>query len=296
MNIIEKKESKIHEPVLASFVVAVFSIFYGGSFLDLTTGPGGHSHWILRSLDPSFLVCVDRDKDAIDFAKTRLGKYSSICEFINMKFSKAADYLIKQGKKFDGILADLGMSSMQLASDRGFSYKGENPLDMRMDKTQKLSLNNIIRDSSLDDLKKILSLSCKRDEINNLSLAIFKNKNQIKSTKDLADIIRENGSKKDAAKRLSRTFQSLRIAVNQEIDELDEILGKIPYLVKPKGRIVIISYQSAEDSLVKRRILEWEEKGFAQRIFKRAVKPSKEEKLKNSKSRSALLRCAEFLR
>ncbi|MBN1151221.1 16S rRNA (cytosine(1402)-N(4))-methyltransferase RsmH [candidate division WOR-3 bacterium] len=296
MSIVEKKKAEIHEPVLASFVVAVFSVFYGGSFLDLTAGQGGHSQWILRSLDPSRVVCVDRDKNAIDFTKNRLVKYSSICEFLNVKFSKAVDYLIERGDKFDAILADLGMSSMQLSSDRGFSYKGEQPLDMRMDQSQTLNLQNLISDSSLDDIKNILSVSGKRDEINNLATAIFKNKNCIKTTKDLADIVRKNGSKKDAAKRLSRSFQSFRIAVNQEIEELGGTLAKIPTLVNQGGRIAIISYHSVEDSLVKRCVLDWENNNMAKRVFKRTIKPSREEKLKNSKSRSALLRCAEFWR
>lgn len=286
----------VHDPVMVPFVVSIFSALYGGRFLDLTVGQGGHSYWIMRSLKPSYLVCVDRDREALDYSDFRLKDFTSDHEFIHMRFSLALDTFAENNARFDGVLADLGMSNMQLVSDRGFSYKIDTPLDMRMDKDQKINLEKIIKDSSIEDLRGILSVSGRRDEAKSLAKAIYEKKNEIRTTGDLTDLIRKKGSRRDAAKRLSRCFQSFRMAVNEEIAELELLLEKLPGIVNPGGRVVIISYQSQEDSMVKSRFLEWEKQNIASRFFKHVVKPSKEEKAKNSKSRSAHLRCAEFLR
>ncbi len=281
-----------HVPVMVPFVVALFSKFYSGRFADLTVGQGGHSYWILKSLKPSYLACVDRDAGALDYAKNRLSDYSSVTKYFHIKFSEINK--INGSNIFDGILADLGMSNMQLMSDRGFSYKNNSPLDMKMDASQEKSLKSVLSESSLDKLCEILSLSGRRDGTKAIAKAVFENRDNIKTTQDLVEIVRKKGIRHDAAKRLSRVFQSFRIEVNDEIEELSGLLETIPQMLKPGARLIIISYHSVEDTIVKNKMIEWENKKIAKRFFKRVIKPSKEEKLKNKKSRSAHLRCAEF--
>lgn len=289
------KDKYIHIPVLLPFVIACFSKNYGGKYLDATLGLGGHSYYILRSLNPEILIGIDRDEEALEIAKKRLNHFKDIVLTYHSEYSKIAFLFGEKEILFDGVLIDLGISSYQLDSSRGFSFKNDDPIDMRMNKKESLRAIDIIKNSSFEELIEILIKGGERKSIYKIAKELFYRKEEINTTGDLVRILRNVGNRKDTAKRLARCFQALRIAVNNELQELEDFLEIVPKYINKGGRLVSIAYHSKEDRLIKMKQKDWIKNKNAKKMFSHVIKANKKEREKNPRSRSALLRCTEFI-
>ena len=297
---------KYHVPVLLNESIKGLSIKPEGTYIDLTFGGGGHSKLILEKLNSKGkLFSFDTDMDAIKNNPISQDNF----ELINSNFKFFDLYLKKKGiHEVDGILADLGISSYQIDnSERGFSYKGDYLLDMRMNNEMDLSAEDILNDYDKRDLQNILfnygDIKNSRSIAENI--VHFRSNKRIKKNSDLIEILNKIFDKKVSFKFLSKLYQAIRIEVNDEINSLKEMLKKTINHLKIKGRLVIISYHSIEDRLVKNFInksnflpdyekdLYGKKVEFFKRINKKPLTPTFEEVKENPRSRSAKLRIGE---
>ena len=279
-----------------------------GLFMDCTFGSGGYSKEILK-LNQSKIIALDRDKKVIGIAEELKNKFPTRFSFYNKRFSNL-DEVAK--KKFDTVIFDLGISSTQLDDlSRGFSFKSKNELNMSMGLTD-LSAKKVINNFSEDDLKKIFKLFGEEKDASKIAKNIIKKRSikSINTTDELVTIIK-NSKKKDYKKKIdesTKTFQAIRIFVNQEISELIEGITKATKILKPGGKLIVISFHSIEDKIVKFYF-----KNFSQNqsrtnryfpenkikntfLFKnyknKIITASTQELKKNPRSRSAKLRFA----
>lgn len=279
----------VHTPVLYREVVEQLQVRSGGLYLDLTLGGGGHSRLILEAATDVRLVGVDQDEMAIAAATQHLESFASQVTIRRTNFAK-----FNPGKvRFDGILADLGVSSAQFdIADRGFSFRNAAPLDMRMDQTQSLDAAEII---NTWDEKELADIFYQYGE-ERLSRRIAKQiveQRPFETTTGLAYTVA--GCFPAAARRgrihpATRVFQALRIAVNRELEVLETLLEKAPLWLNPGGRIAVISFHSLEDRIVKHRLRESEDLRV---LTKKPILPQDDEVEMNVRSRSAKLRVAE---
>ena len=299
---------KYHVPVLLNESVNGLSIKPEGTYIDLTFGGGGHSKLILEKLNLNGkLFSFDTDDAAIKENSLVNNNFHLIKS--NFKFF---DLHIKERgvSKVDGILADLGVSSHQIDNKkRGFSYMGDHKLDMRMSVQNEISAEQVLNNYDEDSLQNILFKygDIKNSKIIAKEIITYRNKKKIISNNDLLDAIRNISEKKLSYKFLSKLYQAIRIEVNDEINSLKEILKKSVEFLNSSGRLVVISYHSIEDRLVKNFInkssfdsdfkkdLYGKKIEFFKRINKKPIVPSEEEKKNNSRSRSAKLRIGERL-
>ena len=243
----------MHYSVLLKESIENLAIKEDGTYVDATVGYAGHSSEILKRLKRGFLFAFDADKEATSFAEQRLSEISSNFKIFHDNFSNLKKCLNEeQVTQADGFLFDLGVSSPQIdEAERGFSFMREGNLDMRMDRRQKLTASDIVNHYSEAQLADILVKfgEEKPGRAKMLAREIVHHR-PVKSTKDLADIIiaRSKYSKTHPA---ARTFQAIRIAVNDELGEISRTLPLLPRLLKPNGRVGIITFHSLEDRLVK---------------------------------------------
>ena len=241
-----------HIPVLLNEVINLFSDMQEGYFVDCTLGFGGHSEAILKKYPQIKLIGIDQDSDAINFAKKRLSPFAKRVEFINKRAANALEEL--KGLKISGILADIGVSSFQLDNiERGFGFESEE-LDMRMDKRQKLSAYDVINYYSKEDLEKILKEYGEERQYKKVANVIISNR-VIKSNREFADILSKAGIRDK--KNLARIFQAIRIEVNNELNELENLLEKSKNIASNGTILGIITFHSLEDRIVKNRFKEW---------------------------------------
>ncbi|EDX85927.1 S-adenosyl-methyltransferase MraW [Synechococcus sp. PCC 7335] len=278
-----------HVPVLSEQVLAGLQIEDGGRYLDATVGGGGHSELILKAARNVELVALDQDLQALSAAKKRLEVWRDRTTFIHTNFSRYEP----GGRKFDGILADIGVSSTQLdQAQRGFSFRQEAPLDMRMDSTQELMAKEIVNHW---DEKAIADTIYEYGE-ERLSRRIARRiveKRPFSTTTELAWEVAGAYPAKARHGRIhpaTRTFQALRIAVNGELDVLKTLLAKAPDWLNPGGRLAIISFHSLEDRIVKYAYRGDERLEI---ITKKPLVATDQEVKENARSRSAKLRIAE---
>ena len=278
-----------HLSVLSKELVEGLNIIPGGRYLDATAGGGGHSELILNNKENIKLLAIDRDETAIAAAKSRLATYyPQQLEFWQGNF---ADYQ-PHGMLFDGIIADLGVSSPQLdVAERGFSFRAEAPLDMRMDRSQGITAQEIVnhwKEVSLADL--IYTYGEER-----FSRRIAKKivqQRPFRTTTELANAIASTVPGKYRYGRIhpaTRTFQALRIEVNQELKSLERFIEVAPTWLKPEGIIGIISFHSLEDRIVKHHFRGHE---LLKVITKKPIVAQRDEQRENPRSRSAKLRFA----
>ena len=247
-----------HIPVLLNEVIAGLNIKSNGTYVDLTVGRGGHSSEILKRLKEGHLICVDQDEEAIEASTERLSKIGSNFTVIRANFS-ALDSILKSQEinKVDGILMDLGVSSPQFdKGERGFSYKEDARLDMRMDQRQDLTAYNIINTYSLEDLTKIFQIYGEEKYSFSIAKNIIKARESapIETTFQLVDIIKRSKPMKELKKvghPAKQVFQALRIAVNDELNVLEKALKAALKHLKPGGRLAVITFHSGEDRIVK---------------------------------------------
>ena len=247
-----------HIPVLLNEVIEGLDIKSSGTYVDLTVGRGGHSSEILKRLDKGHLICVDQDEEAIEASKARLSQISSNFEIIRSNFSNLESILSDLGiEKVDGILMDLGVSSPQFdEGERGFSYKEDARLDMRMDQRQELTAYQIVNTYALEDLSKIFQEYGEEKYSYSIAKNIIKSRESapIETTFQLVEIIKRSKPMKELKKvghPAKQVFQALRIAVNDELNVLSKTLKIALNHLAPKGRLAVITFHSGEDRIVK---------------------------------------------
>jgi len=297
-------KGKIHEPVLLKEVIELLKIDSGGVYVDCTLGDGSYSLAILEKLRKGRLISLDCDESSIEYVqecyseKIKRGRW----DIVRANFKDLNDVLAEFGiKRVSGIVFDLGLSSRQLDDPlRGFSYKSEAKLDMRMDDRLGVNASDLIRVAGKSQLEKILTSYGEERFAGRISSAIKEwvrdNPESTMKTGNLVKLIRRvvpAGYRKGLKHPARRTFQALRIAVNDELFNLAVGLSSALSMAASGCRIVVISYHSLEDRIVKRSFKEAvENKGFIS-VSRRLVVPSDNEKKRNPRSRSAKLRVVE---
>ena len=290
------REKSVHIPVLLQASLSQIQPKKGESYLDFTVGYGGHAGEFLR-ITENFenSVLVDRDENAI---RTLQRFKNEGVELLHMDFLSAAKELVEKGRKFDIILADLGVSSPQLdIAERGFSFRKDGPLDMRMNPAQQKMAADIIEFASKNELMQILTEFGEEkhsfaEKIVSKILEVRK-KQRIETTTQLADLIlsvHKGGWQKTHP--ATRTFQAIRIAVNNELQQVEDVLKILPKLLNSGGRVGIITFHSLEDRIVKNYFREDSKKGLEskfQTITKKPLDGAKED-VNNPRARSAKLR------
>ena len=281
-----------HIPVLLEEVLRVLAPQSKETYLDLTAGYGGHASAIIeRTGNGTGTTLVDRDEHAIACLQPQSKKGARI---IHQDFASAALDLVKAGEQFDMILLDLGVSSPHLDNaERGFSFQTDAPLDMRMDSRQELTAKMVVNEYSEQDLVKVLKEYGEEPKARRIAEAIIAAR-PLSTTLQLADIVEKIYGRRGKIHPATRTFQALRIEVNKELLQLQDALKCIPDLLKPGGRVAIISFHSLEDRLVKRFLASEVENGYEARLSLLTKKPidGATHDVLNRRSRSAKLRAA----
>ncbi len=286
---------KLHTPVLLSEVLAGLDPKPGESYLDLTAGYGGHASEILdvtQQFKDSYLI--DRDEFAIKYLKS---KFPSSINLINNDFYSAVLQLFECGKTFDMILADFGVSSPQLdMEERGFSFRYDAPLDMRMDRRQKLTAYDVVNKTSerelIDIFKKYGEIP---DGRAHAFARVIMHHRPIKSTLELAELIRTRVHGYSRIHPATQVFQAIRIVVNSELEQIEKTLPLLPKLLNKNGRLAIITFHSLEDRLVKEFMREASSHGEESElsiINKKPITAENVELVINPRARSAKLRLA----
>lgn len=277
-----------HQSVLPQEVITGLAIQPGENYLDVTLGGGGHSRLILEA--GGVVTAIDRDEAAITHCRNSLGEYGDRLQFWQGNF---ADYQPKQ--KFAGIIADLGVSSYQLDEpSRGFSFRLEADLDMRMDQSQTLTAKTIINLWQEQQLADIF-YRYGEERLSRRLAKIIVEKRPFQTTTELATAISQSVPGAYRHGRIhpaTRIFQGLRIAVNQELAALEKFLQVAPHWLQPGGKIAVISFHSLEDRIVKHSL---RENPLVQVLTKKPIIPQDAETAKNPRSRSAKLRLAQLI-
>jgi len=274
----------------------MLNIRQNGIYVDATTGLGGHAEAILREIgSDGRLIGIDRDDEALLSAKKKLSDLR--VTLMQGNFSDMATMICAKGiSAVDGILFDLGLSSMQLKSPgRGFSFTSDAPLDMRMDRSQKISARDIVNRYPENQLERIFREFGEERFARKIAKAIiqWREKKPIETCAELSGIVETIYGMRGKIHPATKTFQALRIAVNQELDQLTKGLHASLHLLKQGGRLCVISYHSLEDRIVKHFIADNAKKGLLRIIVKKPITPAPEELSMNPSSRSAKLRVAE---
>jgi len=288
----------VHIPVMREEVVEALKIKDSGVYVDATLGLGGHTEGILQKTKRCTVIGIDRDSEALEIAKERLKDYPNIY-FIKDDFSNIKSVVSRLGyERVDGIIFDLGVSTLQLkAEGRGFSFLKDEPLDMRMDRSQRLTAEKIVNEYSEKALSTLIWQYGEERCSKRIARAIInaRHKKPIKSCRELAALIEKAIGKGGRIHPATRTFQALRIEVNNELKELSIAIDAGADILKSGGRMCVLSYHSLEDRIVKKSFKKLAEDGLIEIITKKPMIPTPQEKVSNPSSRSAKLRIAERL-
>jgi 16S rRNA (cytosine1402-N4)-methyltransferase len=302
-----------HQPVLYHDVLEALRPKPGAHYLDGTVGVGGHARGLLHASSPDGeLVGLDVDSQALDLAAQRLAEFGSRVILRHGSYGQLSEYLAAVGwDKVDGILLDLGASSLQFdRPDRGFSFQWEGPLDMRFDPNSPLTADELVNKWPEADLKDILFRYGEEPKARRIARAIVKAR-PLLSTAQLADVVTKAvGGRRGGIHPATRTFQALRIAVNGELKTLEAALPQAVASLKPGGRLAVISFHSLEDRAVKlffrqesrdcicppsQLVCTCGHKAIIKEMARRPIRPTPEEVSANPRARSAKLRVAEKL-
>ena len=302
-----KDEQIYHVPVLLEQSILGLNIQSAGTYVDVTFGGGGHSKEILKHLDKrGRLLSFDQDADA---EKNIIN--DKRFTFVRSNFRYLQNFLRYYGvEQIDGLLADLGVSSHHFdESERGFSFRADGPLDMRMNKRAGLSATDVVNDYTEEKLANVFYLYGELKNSRKLATTIYKAREvqKLDTINAFLEVIKPLFNKEREKKELAKVFQSLRIEVNQEMEALKEMLQAATQVLKPHGRLVVITYHSLEDRMVKNLMKTGNVEGKADKDFygrvntpyalvnNKVIVPSEEEIERNPRSRSAKLRIAEKL-
>jgi len=283
-----------HIPVMLMESLENLKIKKNGVYVDGTLGLGGHSELILQKIESGLLIGIDRDKDSISLAKKRLSSNKNF-KLFNDSYQNLKIILNElELKAVDGILLDLGLSSYQLEDNkRGFSHKYQSSLDMRFDKNSNdYTAENIIHQNELKELTKIFKEYGEERHAYKIAKKIKELKGEV-DVLTITSVVDRVTPFKYRLKTYSRIFQALRIAANNELDHLSKFLDDFISLLNPGGRIVIISYHSIEDRIVKHKLKDLKHKKKIKLIYKKPLNPSTEEVGINKRARSAKMRVGE---
>ncbi|HYW66006.1 MAG TPA: 16S rRNA (cytosine(1402)-N(4))-methyltransferase RsmH [Candidatus Dormibacteraeota bacterium] len=289
-----------HTPVMLQEVLEWLRIKPDGIYVDATLGAGGHSAAIAARLSSGRLISLDRDAQALVIARERLKEFASRVTFVHTAFSRIAEAVQGLGiVKVDGVLADLGVSSMQLDQpERGFSFREAGPLDMRMSSGElaedELTAEEIVNRWPEKELADLLYREAEERDSRRIARGILRAR-PIRDTAHLATVVA--GVRKQWGRQklhpATKTFLALRIAVNRELEELGQFLSRTPATLNSGGRWVVLTYHSREDRPVKHAFQEADKAGTLKVLTKHVIVPGPEEQTANPRSRSAKLRCAE---
>ena len=290
----------VHVPVLLEEVITYLLPYQDGIIVDATVGEGGHSKRILERVKPRTLVAVDRDIEILSVARERLAGYENVV-FIYGNYSKLPELLAKEGiERVDAVLMDLGISSYHLEDpERGFSFLEKGPLDMRLDRVgSSRTAYEILNEWSEKRLASIIKEYGEEPWARRIARRIVEMRKErpLKTTEDLVRAVKSAIPRKYWPKRIhvaTRTFQAIRIAVNEELDHLKEALKAIVNLLNPGGRLIVISFHSLEDRIVKHSFKNFEKKGWGSVLTKKPLVPTEEEVERNPRARSAKMRVFE---
>ena len=304
-----------HYSVLLNETIELLNVRPDGVYVDLTTGGGGHSLAIAERLGKGGrLICFDRDADALEAAKARLKDYAGRTVFVRRNFGEAAEVISEMGVRADGVIADLGISSFQIDNiARGFSYASDSPLDMRMDASGGVTAADLVNGADERTLARIISEYGEEKFASRIARFICeeRKRERIETAGRLTDIIRSAipaAARRTGGNPAKRTFQALRIEVNDELGELKRLMGSFCDMLNVGGRIAVISFHSLEDRIVKQSFAELARTctcppdlpvcvcGTVPKVkvlTKKPVLPSERELEENKRSHSAKLRAAE---
>lgn len=286
----------VHVPVMREEVIENMNLKNSGIYVDATVGLGGHAEAVLQTARECTLIGIDRDREALDHAGQRLGKYKNVHlvqdSFANMK--SAVDTL--GYGRVDGILLDLGVSALHLRSaGRGFSFLKDERLDMRMDKDQDLTAETVVNTYSEKELADLIWKYGEERRSRRIARAIVyaRRRGPVRTCRELAQIIEKSVGRRERIHPATRTFQAVRIEVNRELEQLTAAIDSGAGMLAPDGRMCVISYHSLEDRIVKNAFRELATKGLVRVVTKKPLTPTRDEKKANPSSRSAKLRVAE---
>ena len=290
-----------HKPVMREEISRYLNLNPGKTILDCTIGTGGHAQEILKNISPNGkLIGIDRDSDSISQADENLKNFSGFYTLVKEDFRHLDLVLEKLNvERIDGILFDLGLSSFQLDDpERGFSIRGDGPLDMRMDKNSYISAYDLVNSLSEGEISSILRNFGQERWHNRIAHLVVEQRlrNPISTTRELSDIVIKAVGYRGSAQKIhpaTRTFQAFRIAVNRELEALDIALDKAISFLKKNGRICVISFHSLEDKIVKEKFRQFSKENILKIITKKPLRPTQDEVALNKRSRSAKLRVAE---
>jgi 16S rRNA (cytosine1402-N4)-methyltransferase len=281
----------MHFSVMPEESLTLLDVRPDGVYCDATAGLGGHTGLIARQLTTGVVIANDRDPMSLDIARHNTEEWSGRIRYHHGPFSGLAEAIAEAGfGKLDGLLADLGVSRYQLtAPERGFSFMADGPLDMRMDPTTGMTAADLVNHSDEKTLADLIYHLGEERRARNVARAIVRAR-PIRSTLHLADVVLRAVHRTGHLHPATKTFMALRMAVNEEPGELDELLRIGPGLLKSGGRMVVISFTSFDDRKVKERFRELGREGTATVLTKHPLQPSEMETSQNPASRSAKLR------
>ncbi len=287
----------IHAPVMLEETLSFLNLRPDGVYIDATLGGGGHAEAILRVLKTGKLLAIERDPGMAVRLLERLAAFGETIMVRDGNFAGISALHAASGlPAADGMIADLGISSIQLEdASRGFSFERAGPLDMRVDPRIPLTAAEIVNRTHETDLAGLIFRLGEERHSRRIARAIVKAR-PIQTTTELAQVVMRAIPSRAGLHHLhpaTRTFLALRLAVNQELENLSEFLAQALTVLRPSGRLVILSFHSLEDRLVKRAFRQWQLEGTAQILTRKVLRPSDEEVRVNPRSRSAKLRAAE---
>jgi 16S rRNA (cytosine1402-N4)-methyltransferase len=285
----------MHVPVMLGECLEYLAIRPDGIILDATAGLGGHSGAIAAELTSGFVIANDRDAESLALAKSNTAAHADRIRYHQGSFANLREALMASGvQQVDGLLADLGVSRYQLTEPaRGFSLMADGPLDMRMDRSQGQTAEELVNFTSEKELADTIYQFGEERRSRKIARAIVRAR-PISTTGRLARVIEEAVPRTNRLHPATQTFMALRLAVNNEQSELDTLLQAAPDLVKTGGRIVILSFMSLEDRKIKQSFQALARAGRASMLTKHVVRPTPEEIRDNPPSRSAKLRAVEM--
>ena len=305
----------VHRPVLLRETIELLAVERGGLFVDCTVGLGGHSEAILQAADTQ-VIGIDRDEEALEMARKRLAEFGGRFRAVHADFRELTRVLATaKVSKPRGVLADLGVSSLQLDSpSRGFSFRHEAPLDMRMDRSSGETAAELLGCLSEVEIARLIFEYGEERHSRRIARRIVERRaagEPVQTTKELAHLVeRAIGGKKRRIHPATRTFQALRIAVNRELEGLSQFVADAIDALEPQGRLAVISFHSLEDRIIKRTLLKFSgrcqcpprsplcscgARKAVEILTRRPVTPTEAEFVENPRARSAKLRAAQKL-
>ena len=294
----EEAQGPSHEPVLVAEVLALLAPSRGGLFVDCTVGLGGHTQALLEH-GASRVLGLDRDPAALERARERLAPFGDRVELVHADYRRLDEILAaRNSPPVDGLLADLGVSSMQLDTPgRGFSFRRDEALDMRMDTTEGPTAADALRDVDERTLADVIYRFGEERHSRRVARAVVeaRARKAIETTGQLADLVRRAIPRKGYSRidPATRTFQAIRIWVNRELEGLDAFLASAARNLSAGGRLSVITFHSLEDRIVKHTLRALQAEGGLKVLTKRPVVPTDAEIARNPRARSAKLRAAE---